>query len=77
MHISGESLYNKTNEMLHAFGGNRMTHQFPICEYQYQLKLMADIAQMHIRGKSLKNKTNEMLHAFGTNRMTQQFPICE
>ena len=53
MHISGESLYNKTNEMLHAFGTNRMTHQFPICEYWYQLKLMADIAQMHIRGESL------------------------
>ena len=33
MHISGESLYNKTNEKLYAFGTNRMTHQFPICEY--------------------------------------------
>ena len=32
MHIRGESL-NKTNEMLHAFGTNRMTQQFPIWEY--------------------------------------------
>ena len=33
MHISGESLKNKTNEMLHAFATNRMTQQFPICDY--------------------------------------------
>ena len=33
IHIHGESLENKTNEMLHAFGTNRMTQQFPICEY--------------------------------------------
>ena len=31
MHIRGESLKTKTNEILHAFGTNRMTHQFPIC----------------------------------------------
>ena len=29
-----------------------MTQQFHNCEYEYQLKLMADIAQMHIRGES-------------------------
>ena len=33
MHISGESLSNKTKEMLHAFGTNRMTQQFHNCEY--------------------------------------------
>ena len=33
MQIRGESLRNKTNEMLHAFGTIRMTQQFPICEY--------------------------------------------
>ena len=33
MHISCESLLIKTDEMLHAFGTNRMTQQFPICEY--------------------------------------------
>ena len=33
MQIRGESLWNRTNEMLHAFGTNRMTQQFPICEY--------------------------------------------
>ena len=39
--------------MLHAFGTIHMTQQIPICEDQYQLKLMADVAQMHIRGESL------------------------
>ena len=53
MHIRGESLENKTNEMLHAFGTNRMTQQFPICAFKYQLKLMADIAHMHISCESL------------------------
>ena len=38
MHISCESLLNKTDERLHAFGTNHMTQQFPICEYLYQLK---------------------------------------
>ena len=33
MQIRGEGLWNRTNEMLHAFGTNRMTQQFPICEY--------------------------------------------
>ena len=33
MHISCESLLNKTDEMLRVFGTNRMTQQFPICEY--------------------------------------------
>ena len=33
MHISCESFLIKTDEMLHAFGTNRMTQQFPICEY--------------------------------------------
>ena len=32
MHIRGESLKNKTNEMLRAFGTNRMMQQFPNCE---------------------------------------------
>ena len=39
--------------MLHAFGTSRMMQQFPICEYYYQLKLMADIAHMHIICESL------------------------
>ena len=33
MHIRAESFWNKTNEMLHAFGTNRMTQQFHNCEY--------------------------------------------
>ena len=33
MHIRAESLKNKINEILHAFGTNRMAQQFPICEY--------------------------------------------
>ena len=39
--------------MLHAFGTNRMTQEFPICEYKYQLRLMADIAHMPISCESL------------------------
>ena len=32
-HIRAESLKNKINEIFQAFGTNRMTQQFPICEY--------------------------------------------
>ena len=77
MHISCESLWNKNNEMQHAFGNNDMKQEVSYLRVILSSQVKADNAHMHISCESLLNKTDEMLHVFGTNRMTQQFPICE